>query len=170
MVMSQSLIAPRSLHGRRHLLPYRSPFLVSDNFDELPVNGHTAEREPGASSLAGGEPKPSPSSASSRRRLPWGQLLRRVLSVDALSRPRARAASRERSVPMIVLAFHRSGGGGEDPSEPGPAGLRARALRSERLGTGSGVSLWRRTWAVAMAATGREMGCRRSGIPIRPPP
>jgi hypothetical protein len=57
--------------------------------------GQAAGGEPG------GEPKPAPSSA--RRHLPWAQLLRRVLSVEALSCPRC--SHRERTVPMVVLAF-----------------------------------------------------------------
>ena len=40
---------------------------------------------------------------AARRRLPWAQLLRRVLSVDALSCPRC--STRTESVPMTVLAF-----------------------------------------------------------------
>jgi len=40
---------------------------------------------------------------SVRRRLPWAQLLRRVLSVDALSCPRC--STRTRPVAMVVLAF-----------------------------------------------------------------
>jgi hypothetical protein len=46
--------------------------------------------------------KDAPSSAL-RRRLPWAQLLRRVLHVNALSCPRCSTALR--SVPMVVLAF-----------------------------------------------------------------
>ena len=38
-----------------------------------------------------------------RRRLPWAQLLRRLLHVDALSCPQC--STRARSVPMVVLAF-----------------------------------------------------------------
>ena len=58
-----------------------------------------------------GEPPPAataagmtePSVKPPRPRSSWAQLLRRVLSVDALSCPRC--SSREKSVPMVVLAF-----------------------------------------------------------------
>jgi len=45
----------------------------------------------------------SSKAASQRRRYGWAQLLRRVLHVDALCCPRC--STREKSVPMVVLAF-----------------------------------------------------------------
>ena len=52
---------------------------------------------------AGAAGMTEPSARPSRPRSSWAQLLRRVLSVDALSCPRC--SSREQSVPMVVLAF-----------------------------------------------------------------
>jgi hypothetical protein len=45
-------------------------------------------------------PVPPP---AARRRLPWAQLLRRLLHVDALACPRC--STRSRPAPMVVLAF-----------------------------------------------------------------
>jgi len=47
-----------------------------------PVTGAARELGPRAGTVAGGEVGPVRSAASSRRRLPWAQLLRRVLQVD----------------------------------------------------------------------------------------
>ncbi|MBU1948896.1 MAG: hypothetical protein KJ927_09310, partial [Candidatus Eisenbacteria bacterium] len=43
------------------------------------------------------------SSATHRRRVPWAQLLRRLLHVDALACPRCSTPAQ--TVPMVVLAF-----------------------------------------------------------------
>jgi hypothetical protein len=46
---------------------------------------------------------PRMASTARRQRVPWAQLLRRVLHVDALACPRC--STRGRAVPMTVLAF-----------------------------------------------------------------
>ncbi|MBU1698605.1 MAG: hypothetical protein KJ831_00520 [Candidatus Eisenbacteria bacterium] len=50
---------------------------------------------------AGAEPERP--SAKFRRRVPWAQLLRRLLHVDALACPRCSTSAE--TVPMVVLAF-----------------------------------------------------------------
>ena len=56
------------------------------------VGGSTAAQAPGQT--------PSP---ARRRRIPWAQLLRRLLHIDALACPRC--STSKQSVPMVVLAF-----------------------------------------------------------------
>ena len=50
-----------------------------------------------------GSGAPGPAPPAPRRPVPWAQLLRRVLSIDALACPRC--STHERRVPMTVLAF-----------------------------------------------------------------
>ena len=134
-----------------------------------PVTGNPGELGlgPGVHKVAGGEAGPVPS--SSRRRLPCAQLLRRVLSVDALSCPRC--SNREQTVPVVVLAFlsdpyvvgkilrHL----GLPPMPPALAAARPSGwvlgfgLAEEGAGSGGGED-----------AGGGD--CRASGIPTRPPP
>jgi hypothetical protein len=58
----------------------------------------------GAGAAAGaGTGRREPDAATRRRRVSWANLLRRVLSVNALACPQC--SSREQSVPMVVLAF-----------------------------------------------------------------
>ena len=61
------------------------------------VKIENAGRGTGESSLTGRSP------VASRHRVPWAQLLRRVLHLDALACPRCTTAARR--VPMVVLAF-----------------------------------------------------------------
>jgi len=56
-----------------------------------------------ASGRVGGKGRGQRASFSRRRRMPWAQLLRRLLHVDALSCPRCSTAAK--SIPMVVLAF-----------------------------------------------------------------
>jgi hypothetical protein len=85
-----------------------------------PPSRYAGEAGDGAAALSSGEPAdsaPTETAAgsataggtaeqpviASRPRSSWAQLLRRVLSVDALACPRC--STREQSVPMVVLAF-----------------------------------------------------------------
>ncbi|MBM3287730.1 MAG: hypothetical protein FJY88_10340 [Candidatus Eisenbacteria bacterium] len=61
------------------------------------------ELELHASGRVGGEGRGQRAAFSGRRRMPWAQLLRQLLHVDALSCPRCSTAAR--SIPMVVLAF-----------------------------------------------------------------
>jgi hypothetical protein len=75
-----------------------------DEIDEIrkgegvPLGEHPPDSQPRADA----SPDSSQDSPS-RRRLPWAQLLRRLLHIDALACPRCSSSSQ--SVPMVVLAF-----------------------------------------------------------------
>lgn len=81
--LRRSLPAPPS---RQEELEVQAPVVVT---------GTGGSRETGATEQV--------SSTGHRRRMPWAQLLRRVLHLDALSCPRC--SRRKQSVPMVVLAF-----------------------------------------------------------------
>ena len=59
--------------------------------------------ELGDADVASGGKGPTSTELTPRRRVPWAQLLRRVLHLDALACPRCSTPSQR--VPMIVLAF-----------------------------------------------------------------
>jgi hypothetical protein len=86
----------------RRLLPPPPPPRSAQELDLGPA------APPGPGQKAGSEANlvssSSPASPSApRKRLPWAQLLRRMLSVEALACPRCSAPGR--NVPMVVLAF-----------------------------------------------------------------
>jgi len=89
-----------------------------------------------AAGRVGGEGRGQRASFSGRRRMPWAQLLRRLLHVDALSCPRCSTAAR--SIPMVVLAFLTD----PDVGVRGARRARASAPRHfERFSRGSLESL-----------------------------
>jgi hypothetical protein len=86
----------------RKLLPPPPPSRYAEEISPDVTSDVTAvagESPPAAAAAGLTEPSAKPS----RPRSSWAQLLRRFLSVDALSCPRC--STREKSVPMIVLAF-----------------------------------------------------------------
>jgi hypothetical protein len=99
-VRYHGVFANRSRHRRMLPSPPTPPPGVETGL-LASVTGAVVGPAPGGG--AGGDNDTGTTSPSSRRRVPWAQLLRRVLSVDALSCPRCSNAGR--AVPMTVLAF-----------------------------------------------------------------
>jgi len=81
----------------RALLPPPPPSRHAQDMDTPPSPELEKPVDAGASGSKG------PPSTAPRRRLPWAQLLRRVLQIDGLACPRC--SSPRQSVPMVVLAF-----------------------------------------------------------------
>jgi hypothetical protein len=95
-----------------HQVRYHGVFAGRSRFRKLlppPPSREAADLEepparlPDAGDSVDGEPTEPLPSRVQRRRVPWAQLLRRVLHVDALACPRC--SRPEQSVPMVVLAF-----------------------------------------------------------------
>ena len=97
-----------------HQVRYHGVFATRNRFRGMlplpPPSRHaqeTATPETGdlgdAGGVAGGGKGPTSTEQRPRRRVPWAQLLRRVLHLDALACPRCSTAGE--SAPMVVLAF-----------------------------------------------------------------
>ena len=94
-VRYHGVFANRS-HLRRFLPPAPPPL------EEVDTGGAARALTDVGGSTAAGAPGQTPSPAR-RRRIPWAQLLRRLLHIDALACPRC--STSKQSVPMVVLAF-----------------------------------------------------------------
>ncbi|MBU1702721.1 MAG: transposase [Candidatus Eisenbacteria bacterium] len=81
----------------RKLLPDPPAREECTSLESAPLPGLEAEASQGTRV---GQERPS---ATHRRRVPWAQLLRRLLHVDALACPRCSTSAE--TVPMVVLAF-----------------------------------------------------------------